>query len=178
MWRAMKMAAVPSLVCLAACATPARYYAPPHAGGPAPARIQVVQPRGVGAQMHADTSRQTLAMLNQYRARRGLKPLRLDAQMTGVAYEQAVAMATRDYMDHNIIGDFGARLRAHNVLNVSAGENIGRNIRSAERMFAWWANSPVHERNMSNPRVTRLGFAVVRSEKTGKPYWAMALASD
>ncbi len=28
-----------------------------------------------------------------------------------------------------------------------------------------------------NPRVTRLGFAVVYSPKSGKPYWAMALAS-
>ncbi len=131
----------------------------------------------VEQQMTAEPTRITLALINQYRAQRGLGPLAIDQQMTAVAYQQARAMADADLMDHNIAGDFGGRLRAHKVLNVYAGENIGRNIRSAEKMFDWWANSPVHERNMTNPRMTRLGFAVAYSPTSGKPYWAMALAS-
>lgn len=131
----------------------------------------------IDQQMTAQPTQVTLALLNQYRATRGLGPLAVDAQMTVVAYQQAKAMADADFMDHNVVGDFGHRLIANKVLNVYAGENIGRNIRTPEKMFDWWVHSPVHERNMSNPRMTRLGFAVVYSPKSGKPYWAMALAS-
>lgn len=131
----------------------------------------------IGEQMASESARVTLALLNQYRAGQGLPPVQLDPQMTQVAYQQAKAMADADFMDHNIVGDFGTRLKANRVLNVYAGENIGRNIRTADKMFDWWIHSPVHERNMVNPRVTRLGFAVVYSPKSGKPYWAMALAS-
>ncbi len=131
----------------------------------------------IDQQMTAEPTQVTLALLNQYRAQRGLGPLTIDPQMTVVAYQQAKAMADADFMDHNVVGDFGHRLIANKVLNVYAGENIGRNIRTAEKMFDWWVHSPVHERNMSNPRMTRLGFAVVYSPSSGKPYWAMALAS-
>ena len=130
----------------------------------------------VREQMTSEPARVTMALLNQYRQTRGLATIVLDPQMTQVAYQQAKAMADRDLMDHNILGDFGKRLKSNRVLNVYAGENIGRNIRTADKMFAWWLNSPVHERNMANPKVTRLGFAVAYS-KTGHPYWAMALAS-
>ena len=132
----------------------------------------------VELQMTAEPTRVTLALVNQHRAQRGLRPLTLDPQMTAVAYQQAKAMADADHMDHNIVGDFGRRLTANKVLHVYAGENIGRNIRTAEKMFEWWVNSPVHEGNMSNPRMTRLGFAVAYSPASGKPYWAMALASN
>jgi len=131
----------------------------------------------IDQQMTAQPTQVTLALLNQYRAQRGLGPLAVDPQMTEVAYQQAKAMADADYMDHNVVGDFGHRLIANRVVNVYAGENIGRNIRTAEKMFDWWIHSPVHERNMSNPRMTRLGFALVYSPASGKPYWAMALAS-
>lgn len=131
----------------------------------------------IDQQMAAEPTKVTLALLNQYRAQRGLGPLVIDEQMTEVAYQQAKAMADADFMDHNVVGDFGHRLLANKVVNVYAGENIGRNIRTAEKMFDWWVHSPVHERNMSNPRMTRLGFAVVYSPVSGKPYWAMALAS-
>lgn len=131
----------------------------------------------VTTQMTSEPAHVTLALVNQYRATHGLGPLELDPQMTQVAYQQAKAMADADFMDHNIVGDFGARLKANRVLNVYAGENIGRNIRTADKMFDWWVHSPVHERNIANPRVTRLGFAVVYSPKSGKPYYAMAVAS-
>ena len=131
----------------------------------------------VTAQMTGEPAHMTLALVNQYRAGHGLGPVELDPQMTQVAYQQAKAMADADFMDHNIVGDFGTRLKANRVLNVYAGENIGRNIRTADKMFDWWIHSPIHERNIANPRVTRLGFAVVYSPKSGKPYYAMAVAS-
>lgn len=165
----------PALLCalgiaVAACASDA---APPAFAAPDIRAEGVVQ-----QQLVAEPSRLTEALMNQYRAAKGLGPVQLDPQMTAVAYQQAKAMADRDYMDHNILGDFGARLRANRVLNVYAGENIGRNIRTADKMFEWWIHSPVHERNIANPRVTRLGFAVVYSPRSGKPYWAMAVASN
>lgn len=128
-------------------------------------------------QMVAEPARLTEALMNQYRAARGLTPVQLDPQLEAVAYQQAKAMADRDLMDHNILGDFGSRMKANGVLNVYGGENIGRNIRTADKMFDWWIHSPVHEANIANPRVTRLGFAVVYSS-TGHPYWAMAVASQ
>jgi uncharacterized protein YkwD len=131
----------------------------------------------VTEQMASEPARLTLALLNQYRAKHGLAAVALDPQMTQVAYQQAKAMADVDFMDHNIIADFGSRLKMNHVTNVYAGENIGRNIRTADRMFDWWVHSPVHEANIANPRVTRLGFAVAYS-KTGRPYWAMAVASQ
>jgi uncharacterized protein YkwD len=135
-------------------------------------------PSVVYDQMISEPARMTLALLNQYRAQKGLPPVQLDEQMTQVAYEQAALMAQTDMMEHDISGDFAARLVRNNVLNVYAGENIGRNIRTAEKMFDWWVHSPIHEHNITNPNVTRLGFAVAYSPATGKPYWSMALASS
>lgn len=123
-----------------------------------------------------DPARVTEALLNRYRAARGLAPVMLDPQMTAVAAQQAQFMAAADHMDHNIRGDYGARLKANKVLNVYGGENIGRNLKTPEKMFEWWAASPTHIATMSNPKVTRLGFAVAYTPN-GRPYWAMALAS-
>ena len=160
------------LLAVAACASQEAIPSAGTAAFPNDIRVESI----VREQMTSEPARVTAALLNQYRQTRGLHAIALDPQMTQVAYQQAKAMADRDLMDHNILGDFAKRLQANRVLNVYAGENIGRNIRTADKMFAWWLNSPVHERNMANPNVTRLGFAVAYS-KTGHPYWAMALAS-
>lgn len=163
--------------CLSAGGAFANETVTPRAGVPGDFGTDMRATGVIQEQMTSEPTRVTLALLNQYRAARGLQPLAIDPQMTEVAYEQAKAMADADFMDHNIKGDFAHRLVANRVLNVYAGENIGRNIRTAEKMFDWWIHSPVHERNMVNPNVTRLGFAVAYSAASGKPYWAMAVAS-
>ncbi len=162
------------LACLivAGCAAPAEIPAP--LIQPKPQLVGILP--AVSEQMTSAPSRETLALLNDFRKARGLGAVAPDTQMTAIAYQQAKAMADADRMDHNVIGDFGSRLKAHRVLNVHAGENIGRNLKTAAAMFEWWTNSPVHFAIMTNPKVTRLGFAVVHSA-TSKPYWAMALAS-
>lgn len=168
MIRALSILCWLPLVALAACASSPT----PVANADARLRVVSVVPNA----LTDDPAKVTQALLNRYRQARGLGAVELDPQMTQVAQQQAQLMAAADHMDHNVRGDFAARLKANNVLNVYGGENIGRNLKTPDKMFDWWAGSPVHIQTMSNPKVTRLGFAVAYS-KGGRPYWAMALAS-
>ena len=59
------------------------------------------------AQARADD---IIAMISQYRVEHGLKPVRVDAQLTAVAERQAKAMAAAGELDHGVAGSFASRI--------------------------------------------------------------------
>ena len=50
----------------------------------------------------------TLAALNAYRSSHGVKPVRLDPELTAMAERQADGMAARGELSHNAAGPFSA----------------------------------------------------------------------
>ena len=120
-----------------------------------------------------------LSAINSYRASRGLKPLRLDAQLTAMAQRQADAMVAGDALSHTVAGPFLTRLAAAGVVSNEAGENLGAGYFSLDEAMAGWRSSAEHDANLRMAGFTRMGVAIAKSPHTHYGvYWALELAAD
>jgi len=147
---------------LAACATE---FAPPPVSQ---ARLDAVRLDAAEA----------VGWLNAYRARAGLPPVRLDAQLTALAQEQADAMAAADKVSHDVKGGFASRLAAAGVRAGEAGENVCAGYVSTAEAMAAWRRSPEHDVNLRLRSATRFGVALAKNPRSGwGAFWAMAVAS-
>jgi uncharacterized protein YkwD len=108
------------------------------------------------ASKHADYPQRLTALVNQYRASHGLPALIVDATVAGLAREHSAAMAKAGQMNHN---GFPSRVRRSGL--AMCVENVGWNNRSPDEQFDRWRASPGHNRNMLDPRVTRMGVGTV-----------------
>jgi uncharacterized protein YkwD len=118
------------------------------------------------------------AWLNAYRARLGLAPVRLDAQLTALAQAQADAMAAADKASHDVKGSFAVRLAASGVRAGEAGENVCAGYFSTADAMAAWRASPEHDVNLRLRSATRFGVALAKNPLSSwGAFWAMAIAS-
>lgn len=118
-------------------------------------------------------------MLNTYRARHGLSPVRPDPRLMGMAQRQADAMAAANALSHDAAGSFGTRVEAAGLDSARAVENIGGGYLSTEEAFAGWQQSPSHNANMLMKEATRYGIALAKDPRTNYgAWWALVLAAD
>jgi uncharacterized protein YkwD len=118
------------------------------------------------------------SMISGYRSNNGLGAVTLDPELMKLAEAQARAMATRDKLDHNVIRDFGQRLRSSGYDARMGVENIGAGYHTLAEAFSGWRDSPPHRANMLNKGVTRMGIAAVYSPKSKyKVFWTLILAA-
>lgn len=130
------------------------------------------------AAVHLDPSA-AVAMLNAYRASRGLKPVRLDPALTEMARRQADAMVAANEMSHDVSGSFPSRLAASRIDTTEAGENLGGGYYSLEDAMSGWRRSPEHDANLKLAEATRFGIALAKDPKTHfGAYWAMEVAAE
>jgi len=140
-----------------------------------PAQLNVAVVSSAQAQ---DVSGRTVqALLNEYRASKGLGPLRLDANLTAMAQSQANAMLARRTLSHDVAGGFLQRLGQFGISPVRASENLGSGYRSEQSAFQRWRNSPVHDADMLIPELSRMGLAVAR-DSSGASYWALDMSDQ
>ncbi len=98
---------------------------------PARAATDASSPAAIGF------TKRMVALVNEYRAARGLAALELSDDLTELALEHVRA---------------GSR---------SCVENVGWNYPDSHTQFQGWQDSPGHDRNLLNPRVRKVGVAVV-----------------
>ena len=115
--------------------------------------------------------RPALALVNDFRARNNLKPLRINEQLMQAAAWQTAAMATKNEMDHAVAGALPSRVARFGYDWSTLAENIGRNYRDYDAAMAGWINSPGHRKNLLNPNITEIGFAGGRMRSGGSTYW-------
>jgi uncharacterized protein YkwD len=115
-------------------------------------------------------------MISRYRAQHGEGRVALDATLTRIAHQQAAAMATKDQLDHNVLGSFNSRVRPAGAGR--AAENIAYGYDSFPKTLDQWVNSSGHRRNLLLHNASRVGVASVKSSSTGRTYWAMVIAGD
>jgi uncharacterized protein YkwD len=110
----------------------------------------------------ADEARALLDDVNAERAKHGLAPLARDAQLDRFAHAKAVDMAARGYFGHTDPDGvaFQDRLRAWRWPNSYAAENIAFDW-DEPRAHAAFMNSPPHAQNVLDPKLRRIGVAVV-----------------
>jgi len=94
-------------------------------------------------------------LINEYRSNRGLGPLELVSDLTGLASEHALQMAEERRLSHDGFRDRFDRTRARICV-----ENVGVNFPHAEAQLDGWRASAGHHRNLLEPKVARMGIAI------------------
>jgi uncharacterized protein YkwD len=124
-----------------------------------------------------DTTR-AAAKVNAVRAREGLAPVRLEPRLMQAATDQALAMAKRNRMSHNVgDGSLPRRLNRAGYDPVRAAENIGAGYANLEAAMEGWERSAPHRRNLLLASVTEIGVAAAHAPGSRHgTYWALILA--
>ena len=135
-------------------------------GAPAGAR-SVDRARSVAARDGLEA--ELLVQINQIRAQRGLKPLRLSSALGAAADAHSKDMANRGYFDHDGPGGwtFAKRMNrwypqgSHRMW--SAGENLlwySPEVQAAEAV-RMWMQSPGHRRNILFAQWREVGLSAI-----------------
>ena len=128
-----------------------------------------------GAELDAAAAQ---SMISGYRQNNGLTPLVLDAQLMGLAQEQARAMAAKDKLDHNVGRPFTERMKASGFDAKVAAENISAGYHTIAEAFSGWRDSPPHRANMLLRGATHMGIAAVYVPGSKyKVFWSLILAA-
>jgi uncharacterized protein YkwD len=113
--------------------------------------------------------RATLCVLNAQRARNGLRPLRLNPQLSSAAQRHAGDMARRNYFSHSSLGGatFVDRIRRAGYLRRARRWTVGENLawgigpRSTPRsIMSSWMRSPGHRANVLSASFREIGLGV------------------
>jgi hypothetical protein len=113
-------------------------------------------------------------VISNYRLQHGEGRVTSDATLNRIAHEQAAAMASKDVLDHGVLGPFSSRVapsKAHRT-----AENIAFGYDSFSKTFGQWINSSGHRENLLMHGASKVGVASARSTTTGRTYWAMVIA--
>jgi uncharacterized protein YkwD len=124
-----------------------------------------------GTYCAAPAEMQMLALINDFRAGRGLEPLVLSEPLGSAATHKSEAMAREGYLAH--VSPAGVAPRAlvteHGYRhNTTIGENIAAGQESAEATFAQWRDSPPHRELMLDEAFAAVGIA--RAYNVETPY--------
>ena len=162
-------------------------------GGTQVARLQDKAPRGTfekapkGVLAARDYSRTALdpefsqAIINQYRKEKGLKPLRLNAELTKAAKAHSRDLAKWDRISH--YGSDGSnpwdRVKRTGYKARLAAENVGTGQISFKEVMRGWKKSPGHNKNLLLADAQHMGIALVHDPKTEfKSFWTLVVGSS
>jgi uncharacterized protein YkwD len=99
---------------------------------------------------------ETLAYINQYRAKYRLAPLVFDGRLQGLAREHSGQMYSTRSLGHQ---NFGSRFNRSR--SGGCAENVGWNARTPHEQFTGWRDSEGHRRNMLDRTMRRAGVSKV-----------------
>lgn len=121
--------------------------------------------------------RATLCVLNAERARRNLRPLRLNRKLSAAARRHSRAMARRRFFSHNSLSgaSFVDRIRRTGYLSGARSWTIGENIaygsggRSSPRAIGTaWMKSPPHRANILSRSFRAIGIGIASGTPAGR----------
>lgn len=139
--------------------------------------IRVAPPPPPQLTAEEQMAREVLAVLNDYRAARGLSPLTWNDRIAEASSAFAVELAARDTLTHTGLDGSspGDRLRAAGFDASDWAENVGMGYRSAQEIVDAWAASPGHVANLrADMRYAGIG---VDTAADGALYWVLDVAN-
>jgi uncharacterized protein YkwD len=118
--------------------------------------------------------------INSYRKSKGLKPLKLDAELTTAARAHANDLAKWDRISH--YGSDGSnpwdRVKRAGYNAKLAAENVGTGQASFAEVLKGWQDSPGHNKNLLQAEAQHMGIALVQDPKTEfKTFWTLVIGS-
>ena len=163
------------------------------AGGSKVARLDDQAPKGTfekapaGALADRDYTQTALDpekardIINQYRKDKGLKPLRLNAELTAAAKNHSRDLAKWDRISH--YGSDGSnpwdRVKRAGYKAKLTAENVGTGQVTFEEVMKGWKESPGHNKNLLLGDAEHMGIALVQDPKTEfKSFWTLVLGSS
>jgi uncharacterized protein YkwD len=137
-----------------------------------------VQANKVTASRFEPASAQKL--INDYRQRKGLKPLVLNAKLAAAARAHCEDLAKHDRISH--YGSDGtdpwARVTRTGYPARLAAENVGTGQLSIEEVFEGWRKSPDHDANLLLADAREMGVALIyRPETEFKTFWTLVIGA-
>lgn len=107
--------------------------------------------------------KQVINLVNNIRAKNGLRRLTSNWQLSRVARYKSQDMHDRRYFSHNspTYGSPFDMISAFNISYRTAGENIAKGYRSPQAVVDGWMNSPGHRANILNASYTQIGVGFV-----------------
>ena len=115
--------------------------------------------------MTGDFGSQTLALINSYRASRGLSPLAANGTLKALAQQHSRYQAARRSMSHYGFRQRSAQARAAG-LSVVCSENVAMGYTTPQQLFAGWRRSWGHNTNLLRPNLRYAGVATVGGYST------------
>ncbi|RJR12419.1 LysM peptidoglycan-binding domain-containing protein [Candidatus Parcubacteria bacterium] len=121
---------------------------------------------------------QVAALVNQERSKYGLKPLKLNWELSRVARYKSQDMIDKNYFSHTsptygspftMIKNFGISYRA-------AGENIAAGQKTPQEVMNAWMNSEGHRKNILSSQYTEIGVGYAKGGSYGH-YWTQMFIS-
>ena len=127
--------------------------------------------------LDADKAR---AIINQYRRDKGLKPLKINAELTAAAKAHSRDLAKWDRISH--YGSDGSnpwdRVKRTGYRARLAAENVGTGQIDFAEVMRGWRESPGHNKNLLLADATHMGIALVQDPKTEfKTFWTLVVGS-
>lgn len=119
-------------------------------------------------------------LINAYRARKGLKPLKLDRKLAAAAKRHSDDLSKHDQITHK--GSDGTdpwdRVKGTGYKAKLAAENVGAGQMSLDEVFKGWQESPEHNDNLLLPDATHMGIALVIAPQTSfQTFWTLVLGA-
>jgi uncharacterized protein YkwD len=120
-------------------------------------------------------------IINQYRRDKGLKPLRLNAELTEAAKAHSRDLAKWDRISH--YGSDGSnpwdRVKRTGYRARLAAENVGTGQVDFAEVFRGWQESAGHNKNLLLADAQEMGIGLVQDPKTEfKSFWTLVLGSS
>jgi uncharacterized protein YkwD len=141
--------------------------------------VTVVELSAAGVTAVAIDTAAAARMISEYRASRGLPPVRVEPRLTRIAAVHSQRMAAADRLDHVLPGEgsFPQRIAAGGYNAGMAAENIAAGQDRLVEAIAAWKASPAHNRNLLQPDVTEIGIALYSTPVGAfNTYWTLVLA--
>jgi uncharacterized protein YkwD len=120
--------------------------------------------------------KEVLDLINAERKKEDLKPLKAQKILMKLARDHAANMARQNRMNH-VLDDKNPkdRIDASGYKYRSFGENVAEGQRTAKAVVKEWMDSPIHKKNILNPRFTEIGIGMAKNRK-GVPFHCQVFA--
>lgn len=120
-------------------------------------------------------------IINQYRATHGLKPVKLNTELTAAAKIHSRDLAKWDRISH--YGSDGSnpwdRVKRSGFKARLAAENVGTGQIDFGEVMKGWKDSPGHNKNLLLADADYMGIALVQEPKSEfKSFWTLILGSQ